>query len=90
MLIHGRERESWSSFYSTGSPAETVYVGKTTQQKPEGNYVYVVRSLFTQISATSTGGCIYLYNFAVDILIEESSFTYLSSTTYAISIYLKA
>ena len=88
MLIHGRERESWSSFYSTGSPTETVYIDKTTRQTPTGSYLYVVRSLFTQFSATSNGGCIYLSNTATDALIEESSFTYLSSTTWAISIYI--
>ena len=89
-LFNEKEKEeSWDSFYTSAAPVPLTFTDETTQQKPSGNSVFVCFSSFSNFEATKTGGCIFVSNNAADVLVEESSFTELSSTNFAVALFFK-
>ena len=70
-------KKAWDSFYTDGNPQGIVYSNTQNRQTPTGNDIFVVNSYFNLVSASSSGGCIYVSNSATDVLIEETSFTQL-------------
>ena len=88
MLIDGveREKDSWESFYETQNPSLYIYTDKKAQQELSGNTVYVYMSFFTSFSVSVSGGCILVENDKEgNVLIEESYFTGITSSTYGIA-----
>ena len=83
-----KRRKDWDSFYTDGNPQGIVYSNVQNQQRPTGNDIFVVNSFFNLFSVSAYGGCIRIDNSASDALIEETSFTQLSSSNYAVALYL--
>ena len=84
MLIKAKGKESWTSFYR--GPSKTIYIDTKTQQNPSGRYIYVAQSFFTSFSVSYTGGCIKVEDNSIDVLLEESYFTNISSSTWGLAV----
>ena len=78
---------SWDAFYTSAAPSPSKYIDNTRHSLSCN--VYVLNSYFGEYTTSSSGGSIYISNTSALVLIEETSFYKITSSSYAIALHME-